>query len=213
MQLATVSYAILLTRDAKTGRFTATIPDLPGFRCEADSVEEARDILHSAVTAWAASMRKDGESLPAPREYSLDSISVPTEDEFHEELSAARQFAQSVSTVCALTEDARREFVIAEAAVMDNRFSDATRHVEWSSDLLMQAHALLEKFPPHGQLERVHKLLGYGIALSMQATRMAMHGTCERDVDYVRKAEDQYVRGMEATKTALCELRRFVTAS
>jgi hypothetical protein len=62
-------------------------------------------------------------------------------------------------------------------------------------------------------LERVYTLLEYGIAQSMQGARLGLQGSCERNVETVRQAEELCVSGMEATKSALAELRRFVDES
>jgi hypothetical protein len=47
----------------------------------------------------------------------------------------------------------------------------------------------------------------------MRAARMGLQGTCEHEIDAVRQAEEYYIQGMEAIKTGLAELRRFVTQS
>jgi predicted RNase H-like HicB family nuclease len=210
---ASSTYAVLLSRDAATGRYRATVPDLPGFKCEADSPAEATSIIRDAVSAWMHTMRSNGKCVPEPVEHTLAMIEIGSEPSLLDERSAAQQFAEVVSHVLDLTEQARREFLVAEAAVMDERFTDAIRHAEWSMDLLMQAHTVLSEFQPHGELERVHKLFSYGIAQSMQGARTGLQGTCEQDVETVRRAEELYVQGMEAIKTGLAELRRFVTQS
>jgi hypothetical protein len=52
--------------------------------------------------------------------------------------------------------------------------------------------------------------MDYSIALAMQGARKGLQGTCERNVDGVRAAEDIYVSGMEASRAALSELRRLM---
>jgi predicted RNase H-like HicB family nuclease len=210
---ASSTYAVLVSHDTDTGRYRATVPDLPGFKCEAASPAEARAIIRDAVTAWMQTMRSNGKSVPKPVEQTLDMVEMGSKAAMPDERSAAKQFAEIVTHVFDLTEQARREFLIGEGAVMDQRFADATRHVEWCTDLLMQARVVLGGARPHGELERVHKLLEYGIAQSMQGARMGLQGTCEQDFETVRRAEEFCVQGMEATKTALTELRRFVTES
>lgn len=210
---ANLTYAVLLSRDPESGKYRATVPDLPGFKCEADSAVEATAIMRDAVTAWMHTMRSSGRSVPPPVEHSLQQIEIGIEADRPDDRSAARQFAEVVSRVFELTEEARREFLIAESAVMDFRFADATRHVEWCTDLLMQARSVLSAAQPHGELERVHKLLEYGIAQSMQGARIGLQGTCEQDVDTVRRAEESWCAGMDAIKSALSELRRFVNQS
>jgi predicted RNase H-like HicB family nuclease len=209
----TSTYAVLLTHDPDTDRYHASVPDLPGFKCEAASPAEAKAIIRDAVTAWMHTMRSSGKSVPKPVEHSLETVEIGVEASMPDERTAAQQFAEFVSRVFDLTEEARREFLVAESAVMDERFADATRHAEWCSDLLMQARQVLSETQPHGELERVHKLLEYGVALSMRGARLGLQGSCERDIDAVRQGEEFYVQGMEATKTALAELRRFVTQS
>ena len=210
---AAPTYAVLISRDADTGRFRATVPDLPGFKCEADSAAEATAIIRDAVTAWIHTMHSSGKDVPTPVEHSLESIEIGLPADIPDERSAAQQFAEVVTRVIDLTEGARREFLIAEGAVNDERFPDATRHVEWSIDLLMQAGNVLSGARPHGELERVYTLLEYGIARSMQGARLGLQGTCEHNVETVRQAEEYCVSGMEATKSALAELRRFVDQS
>jgi hypothetical protein len=169
--------------------------------------------MRDAVTAWMQTMHSNGKSVPEPVDHSLEMIEIGSEVARPDGRSAARQFAEVISHVFDLTEQARREFLVAEGAVMDERFADATRHVEWCTDLLMQARTVLSEFQPHGELERVHKLFGYGIAQCMQGARTGLQGTCEQDIETVRRAEEFYVQGMEAIKTGLAELRRFVTQS
>jgi predicted RNase H-like HicB family nuclease len=210
---AAPTYAVLLSRDADTGRYRATVPDLPGFKCEADSAAEATAIIRDAVTAWIHTMHSSGKEVPPSVEHSLVMIEIGLPADEPDERSAAQQFAEVVTRVFDLTEQARREFLIAESAVNDERFPDATRHAEWSIDLLMQAGNVLSGARPHGELERVYTLLEYGIARSMQGARLGLQGTCEHDVETVRQAEEFCVSGMEATKSALAELRRFVDQS
>lgn len=211
LDTAKSTYAVLLTHDAAAGRYRATVPDLPGFKCEAASAAEAKEIIRDAVTAWMNTMRSSGKNVPEPAEHALETIEVGTEAESPDDRSAAQQFAEFVSQVFDLTEQARSEFLVAESAVMDLRFADATRHVEWCADLLMQARTLLSKSQPHGELERVHSLLQYGIASAIQGARLGLQGSCEQDIETVRRAEEIYVQGMEAIKSGLAELRRFVT--
>jgi predicted RNase H-like HicB family nuclease len=210
---AAPTYAVLLSRDGDTGRYRASVPDLPGFTCEADSAAEATAIIRDAVTAWIHTMHSSGKEVPRSVEHSLVKIEIGLPADKLDERSAAQQFAEVVTRVFDLTEQARREFLIAESAVNDDRFPDATRHVEWSIDLLMQARNVLSGARPHGELERVYTLLEYGIAQSMQGARLGLQGTCEHDVETVRQAEEFCVSGMEATKSALAELRRFVDQS
>jgi predicted RNase H-like HicB family nuclease len=210
---AAPTYAVLLSRDVYTGRYRATVPDLPGFTCEAGSAAEATAIIRDAVTAWIHSMRSNGRDVPRPVEHSLEMIEIGVPADRPDERNAAQQYAEVVTRVFDLTEQARREFLIAEAAVMDERFPDATRHVEWSADLFMQARNVLSGAQPHGELERVHALLEYGITQSIQGTRMGLQGACEHDIETVSRAEEFCVSGMEAIKSALAELRRFVTQS
>jgi predicted RNase H-like HicB family nuclease len=207
------TYAVLLSHDPTTGRYRATVPDLPGFKCEAGSPAEAKAIIQDAVTAWIRTMRSSGKSVPEPVDHSLEMIVIGPETAMPDARSAAQQFAEVVSHVFDLTEQARGEFLVAEGAVLDERFADATRHVEWCTDLLMQARTVLSEFQPHGELERVHKLFNYGIAQSMQGARTGLRGTCEQDITTMRRAEEFYVQGMEAIKTGLAELRRFVKQS
>lgn len=209
----TATYAVLLTHDAASGRYKAMVPDLPGFNCEAETAADATAIIRDAVTAWMHSMQSSRKSVPAALEYQLETIEIGPEATTLDSRSAAQQFAEVVSRVVDLTEEARREFLVAEGAVMDERFPDAVRHVEWSSDLLLQAASVLAGTQPHGELERVHKLLEYGIAQSSQGARMGLQGTCEQEIEVVRCAEDFYVQGMEATKSGLAELRRFINES
>lgn len=210
---AAPTYAVLLSRDADTGRYLATVPDLPGFKCEAASAPEATAIIRDAVTAWIHTMRSSGKDVPAPVEHSLATIEIGALSDQPDERSAAQQFAEVVTRVLDLTEQARREFLVAEGAVMDERFPDATRHVEWCADLLMQARTVLSGARPHGELERVYTLLEYGIAQCMQGARLGLQGACEHDAEVVGQAEEFYLSGMEATRSALAELRRFVTQS
>lgn len=210
---AAPTYAVLLSRDADTGRYRATVPDLPGFTCEAASAAEATAIIRDAVTAWIHTMLGNGKRVPAPVEHSLVTIEIGLPAEHPDERSAPQQFAEVVTQVLNLTEQARREFLVAEGAVTDERFPDAVRHVEWCTDLLMQAGSVLSSTQPHGELERVYSLLEYGIARSLQGARLGLQGVCERDVEAVGRAEEFYISGMEATKSALAELRRFVTQS
>lgn len=207
------TYAVLLSQDAVTGRYRATVPDLPGFKCEAGSAAEATAIIRDAVTAWIYTMHSSGKDVPTPVEHSLEMIEIGVLTDRPDERTAAQQFAEVVTRVFELTEQARREFLTAEGAVNDYRFPDATRHVEWSIDLLMQARNVLSGARPHGELERVHTLLEYGIAQSMQGARLGLQGTCEQDVETVRRAEEFCVSGMEAIKSALAELRRLVIES
>ncbi|HEX6508153.1 MAG TPA: hypothetical protein VF221_11020, partial [Chloroflexota bacterium] len=140
----------------------------------------------------------------------LDSIEVVLDESVTPERSSAEEYAVAVSPVELQLEEARREFLIAEAAVQDDRFPDATRHMEWCTDLLMRARDTLSTIEPHGELERVQKLLDYGVALCMQGARAGLQGTHERNVEMVRSAEEIYARGMEACRTGITELRRFM---
>lgn len=204
------TYDVLLSKDPTTGRYRATVPDLPGFTCEGSTADEATAIIRDAVTAWMHAARSNGIDVPAPTEHRLEMIRIGGAAAAPDTRSAAEQFAEIVAKILDLTEAARREFLVAEAAVMDERFADATRHVEWSTDLLLQAGSVLSGTHPHGQLERVHKLLEYGITRSGQGARLGLQGTCEQDVECVRRAEEFYVQGIEAIKSALGELRRFI---
>ena len=207
------TYAVLLSKDPTTGRYRATVPDLPGFACEGNTPEEATAIIRDAVTAWMHAAQGNGLSVPPPLEHRLETIQIGSEAAVLDTRSAAEQFAEVVSKILDLTESARREFLIAEAAVMDDRFTDATRHVEWSTDLLLQAGSVLSGTHPRGPLERVYKLLEYGISRSRQGARLGLQGTCEQNVECVGRAEEFYVQGIEAIKSALGELRRFVLQS
>ena len=57
---------VVVFEKAEDGSFSAYVPDLPGCVTSGDSAEEVRRLIEEAVTLHLDSMRRHGETVPAP---------------------------------------------------------------------------------------------------------------------------------------------------
>ncbi|OGR90203.1 MAG: hypothetical protein A2V88_11215 [Elusimicrobia bacterium RBG_16_66_12] len=61
---------------AEEGGYIARVPSLPGCETQGDTLEEAEEMVKDAITAYCASLKRHGESLPVqPREV-VESVSI-----------------------------------------------------------------------------------------------------------------------------------------
>lgn len=57
---------VVLIEKSGDGSFSASVPDLPGCVTSGDSVDEVRVLIEEAVVLHLDSLRRHGESIPAP---------------------------------------------------------------------------------------------------------------------------------------------------
>ncbi|MEP6653052.1 MAG: type II toxin-antitoxin system HicB family antitoxin [Myxococcales bacterium] len=61
-----MQYTVILEPEAD-GRFSASVPDLPGCTSEGDTYEETVANIAEAITCHIEGMKMDGLPVPAPR--------------------------------------------------------------------------------------------------------------------------------------------------
>ena len=60
-----MDYVVVIEKSGD-GSFSAYVPDLPGCVTSGDSVDEVRVLIEEAVVLHLDSLRRHGESVPAP---------------------------------------------------------------------------------------------------------------------------------------------------
>ena len=60
-----MDYVVVIEK-AEDGSYSAYVPDLPGCVTSGDSAEEVRRLIEEAVALHLDSMRRHGETVPAP---------------------------------------------------------------------------------------------------------------------------------------------------
>lgn len=202
-----MKYDVLLTRDMDSGIYTAVVPDLPGFSCKGASIEDVKGIIQDAMNAWIANLQRTGQSVPPPADYVLDWIDV-VEERPPQILSPVEEFAAEIHRIVESSHEARKEFVLADHLVADERFEDAVRHLEWCAGLLAEASDMLVNVRVPEGMERIMERLRYGFSMLSDGTGAALHGALDGDVDVVRRAEQTYLRGTDAVKLAMTDMQR-----
>ncbi len=57
---------VVVIEQSSDGSYSAYVPDLPGCVTSGDTQDEVRDLIEEAVALHLDSLRRHGESVPAP---------------------------------------------------------------------------------------------------------------------------------------------------
>jgi antitoxin HicB len=60
-------YTVRIVRDPDAGGYVASVDELPGCLTQAETLAEAKVMIHDAIRAWIARAFEDGLPVPKPQ--------------------------------------------------------------------------------------------------------------------------------------------------
>lgn len=77
MESKILTYTVIFEKDV-VGGYVATVPTLPGCMTQAETFEEARELIRDAIKAYLAVLKEDGDEIPIESpEHIAATVTVP----------------------------------------------------------------------------------------------------------------------------------------